>query len=316
MLNKSLIRLLLCVLIVASSASLRAQDLPGSFVADSAVSQSAITLVGLASQKYPQLFSNPTTWRRYDGFFYKYFANSGVYIGINGSDLYLLGGEFGNTVSYQGTVADAIVVLGGSSASQASPFKNITTASTLKDLLLYFRKITVAYSTVNSTFNLQSAVALEVTGQEVVNGKSTQKLLVTLSGNNIAAPVIYQMSVDAEGIIVKLVQNGYAFPYPSSNTIGANIVSSMLLALRAAEAPAVRVVLNEELANPAVSQKIKNGTINGLPVKTLTIETAANEPAKFVVEVSDFGAFSIASKMSSTLFGTTTSFDVKDVVLR
>lgn len=296
--------------------STQAQDLPGTAVADSALSTNAITLISLAEQKYPELFSNATSWRTFDGFFYKYFAKSGVYVGINGSDLYLLGGPFGNTVVNQGKIADAVVALQGETPSNSGLFQNTVTASTLRDLLRYFRGITVAYSSISSFGNLQSAVALEAVGQEVVGDKTTDKLIVTLSGSNLASPLAYQMWVDSEGIIVKLLQNGFEFAYPTSNAVGAGLVSGMLLALKGAEAPAVQQALANELANnPAVSQKVVDAVISGNAVKTLALQIGS-AGANILLELSDFGAFSIATKMESTLSATKTSFELKDLVLR
>jgi hypothetical protein len=105
-------------LALVCSLQVSAQSLPGTAVSDSAVSQSAITLISLAEQVYPSLFGQATSWRSYEGFFYKYFANSGVYVGINGADLYLMGGQFGNWPSHQGKIADAIT---GCRAVRARP---------------------------------------------------------------------------------------------------------------------------------------------------------------------------------------------------
>lgn len=297
-----------------------AQDLPGSAVSDSAVSQSAITLVNLAQARYPELFTSPTSWRTFDGFFYKYFAASGVYVGINGPDLYLLGGPFGNTVQYQGRVADALVVLqgsGGSTGAGTQLFKNVTSANTLLDLLSYFRSLTLSYGTVNSFANTQAAVALEAQGQELVDGVTTDVVMLTLTGNNLSAPVIYKMYVNAQGTIVKLRQNNFDFVMPASNAVGAGLVSGMLIALKAADAPAVRAALDKTLKDSAVVTKNTQArVIAGLNVQTLSLQISDGASATILLEVSDFGPFSMATKMSSTLGGTTTSFEITSAVLR
>lgn len=297
-----------------------AQDLPGSAVSDSAVSQSAITLVNLAQARYPELFTSPTSWRTFDGFFYKYFAASGVYVGINGPDLYLLGGPFGNTVQYQGRVADALVVLqgsGGSTGADTQLFKNVTSANTLLDLLSYFRSLTLSYGTVNSFANTQAAVALEAQGQELVDGVTTDVVMLTLTGNNLSAPVIYKMYVNAQGTIVKLRQNNFDFVMPASNAVGAGLVSGMLIALKTADAPAVRAALDKTLKDSAaVTKNTQARVIAGLNVQTLSLQISDGASATILLEVSDFGPFSMATKMSSTLGGTTTSFEITSAVLR
>lgn len=294
-----------------------AQDLPGSEVSDSVVSQSAITLVNLAQDVYPELFSGATNWRTFDGFFYKYFSVSGVYVGINGPDLYLLGGPFGGAVQYKGTVADALIVLQGSGGS-TQLFNNVTTANSLLELLSYFRSLTLSYGTVTSTINLQAQISLEAKGQELFGGVNTDIVMMTLSGTNLSTPNTYKMWVNAQGTIVKLRQNdSFDFVMPTSNAVGAGLVSGMLIAIKAADAPAVREALNNTLQNnAAVSQKTQTRVISGVNLQTLVLEIGDSGSASVLLEVSDFGAFSMATKMQSKLTTTTTSFEITSAVLR
>ncbi len=308
---------LLCSLILVSSMQSQAQDLPGVEVSDASVSQNAKTLISLAAQQIPELFANGTPWRSLDGFFFKYFAVSGIFVGITGDDLYLLGGQFGDVATYGGKVADAIVVLGG--ASTGGPlFNDITTPSTLNALIAYFKTITVKLDTISTLaiFNNSASVAHEVQGQETVAGKATTKLQLTLAGSNLAQPVPATLWVDETGFIAKLIYNGTEFASPTSNTIGVGLVSSMLLALKSAESAQVQAALAQELASPAVDTKIVDNVISGLAVKTLAIEVSANPSATILFEVSDFGPFSIMTKYASTLAGTTTKFELQDIVLR
>lgn len=316
MLSQRFFTTLFCALILACSMQLKAQDLPGADVPDSDVSQNAKTLISLASQQFPQLFSNGSAWRSFDGFVYKYFAASDVFVGINGDDLYLLGEQFGEVATFAGKVADAIVALGGGFGTSQPLFTDITTASTLNDLLRYFQTITVSYDTIAGAFSLLSSVALEVQGQETVNGTSAQKVFVTISGNNLPQPSTAQLWVNDEGTIVKLVFNGAEFAAPTANTIGVGLVSGMLLALKGAESPIIQAAIAEELASPAVDTKIFDNVISGLAVKTLAIEVGDDQSAKILYEISDFGAFSISTKLESTLGPTTTRFELKDIVLR
>jgi len=299
------------------SLEVSAQSLPGSAVSDSAVSQSAITLVSLAQQVYPAMFGQPTTWRSFEGFFYKYFANSGIYVGISGADLYLMGGQFGNAPSHQGKIADAVMALQGSTGAPSEPFKDVVAVKNLADLIRYFRKITVDYGTLSSVANAQSAVALEVLGQETLSGIVTDQLRVTVTGGALTAPAIYDMWVDSQGVVRKLLQSGFEFAFPMSNTIGVGLVSGVLLALAAADSPTVKAGLNNQLANnAAVTQGTRNTTVGGIPVQQFTMTIAASPSASVELELSDFGNFSMATRMRSVLLSTTTTFQMRDIQLR
>ncbi len=310
-----LISILLLSSLIVLSAQLRAQDLPGVAIADTEVGQSAKTLINLASQQLPELFANGTSWRSFDGFFYKYFAASGVFVGINGDDLYLLGGQFGSVATYAGKVSDAIIALGGGGVG-GSFFNDLVTASTLNDLLNYFQTITVSYDTITSAFSLLASVAIEAQGEEVIGGQSARKLVVTLSGSNLPQPSTALLWVDASGTIIRVEQNGGVFVAPTANLIGTGLISGALLALKAAEAPAVQAAIEQELASPTIGTKTFDNVISGIGVKTLAIEVKANEASRILFEISDFGAFSIATKLESTLLTTTTKFELKDIVLR
>lgn len=299
------------------SLQLQAQTLPGTEVAESEVDQNAVTLVNLASAQFPQLFANGTAWRRLDNFYFQYFAVSGVYLGVNQGDLYLLGGPFGNQAVNQGRVSDAVALLTATTAPSAASFDDFTSASTLKDLLRYFKTLTIGYDTITSAFEIRAAVSLEVQGNETVGGTAAEKLIVTITGNNLSEPQTYQMWVDSEGVIIKLVQaGGTEFLMPSSNLIGSGLVSSMLLSLAAAESPVVQAAIAEELASPTIATKTTDGNISGLPVKTLAIQVGEDGTPTILFEISDFGNFSMTSKFQSTFLGTTTSFELRDVVLR
>jgi len=299
------------------SVEVSAQSLPGTAVSDSAVSQSAITLISLAEQVYPSLFGQATSWRSFEGFFYKYFANSGVYVGINGADLYLMGGQFGNSPSYQGKIADAVIVLQGTSGAPAEPFKDVVSVKNTADLIRYFRKITMDYGTQSSVAAVQSSLAIEVLEQEVLSGETTDKVRVTLTGGSLTAPAVYDMWVDSQGIIRKLLQSGFEFPYPMSNTIGGGLVSGVLLALAAADSPTVKAGLNNQLANnAAVKEGTRNTTISGIPVHQYTLTISSSPSASVELDLSDFGNFSMATRIRSVLLSTSTLFQMRDIQLR
>ena len=86
------VRVFFLAFALIAGVNTKAQDLTGFAISDDAVGQSARTLVNLVIQVFPELFGQPTTWREYDGFHYRYFGASGIYVGISGEDLYLLGG--------------------------------------------------------------------------------------------------------------------------------------------------------------------------------------------------------------------------------
>jgi len=315
--RSSIFRTFLAGLALLCSLQVSAQSLPGTAVGDSAVSQSAITLISLAEQVYPSLFSQATSWRSYEGFFYKYFASSGVYVGISGADLYLMGGQFGSAPSHQGKIADAIIVLQGSSGAPAQPFKDVVAVKNTADLIRYFRRITVDYGTTSTLGNSQSSVALEVLGAETVSGTATDKLRVTVSGGTLSAPLAYDMWVDGTGVVRKLLQGSFEYPYPMSNTIGAGLVSGMLLALAAADTPTVKAGLNNQLANnAAVTQGTRNTSISGIAVQQYTLTIGTSASASVELELSDFGNFSMATRIRSVLLSTTTTFQMRDIQLR
>ncbi|MES3008618.1 MAG: hypothetical protein V4751_12700 [Pseudomonadota bacterium] len=299
-----------------------AQTLPGVEIADTSVSQNAITLIKLAQQAHPALFSQATPWRTFDGFHYKYFAGSGVYVGINGNDLYLLGGSFGNTVSYQGSVTGAITAVQGMLGTSAQPFQDYITASKLLDLIGYFRKLTLSYGSGiaignSAPLTTDASVTLEVVGADTVSGAATQRLKVTIKGTNVSTPIIYDMWVNAQGTVVRLAMNGFEYSAAQATLIGPGLVSGMLLALQAAETPTVKAAISGALANNgAVSQNTQNRTIGGLPVQTLTITISDTASASMSLELSDLGPFSMATKMNSRLSSMTSYFEITEAVLR
>lgn len=304
------------VIFLCLSTQLRAQNLPGTAVTTADVDQNAVALVELAAQQFPELFSNSSTWRLFDGFYFQYFAGSGIYLGVNQGNLYVLGGPFGDQAVNQGRVSDVLALLRNSSAPSVS-FDDFTSASTLKDLLRYFQTLTIAYDTISAAIDLRTSVSLEAQGTENVGGTQAEKLIVTINGNNLTEPQIYQMWVDNEGVIIKLLQaGGIEFLMPSSNLIGSGLVSSMLLSLAAAESPVVQAAISEELASPSLTTKTTDGNIGGIAVKKLVIQVGTENTPAILFEISDFGSFSMTSKFESTFLGTTSSFELKDIVLR
>lgn len=320
MVGRKIFGLIPIVLLLVFSAPLYSQQLPGIEVADNAVDQNAVTLVSLANQKFPELFSGGTPWRQLDGFSFKYFATTGIYLGVSGGNLFVLGGQFGNQAANLGKVTDIVATLSSDTGTGTSGvlFNDITSASTVKDLLRIFKTITVSYSTLSSFGNSEAAVSMEVQGSEAVDGVSAEKVILTITGNTLAEPQVYQMWVDGEGVILRLasVNNNFEYAPATANLIGTGLLSSMLLSLAGGDSAVVQSAISAELASSSVSSKAIDATISGLAVKTLVLETGVGSSAKIVFEISDFGTFSIMSKFESIVAGTSTLWELKNIVLR
>lgn len=77
------------------------------------ISAEARALFDLASELYPDLFSNPSELREAQGYIYRFFADSGIYVGIQSETVSLLGGPFGNSIVSKGAINDVMLVLEG-----------------------------------------------------------------------------------------------------------------------------------------------------------------------------------------------------------
>jgi hypothetical protein len=313
--------LIIFAFLTTFSFSVQSQDsaLPGTEVADSEVGTDANTLVTLASQQFPDIFASATSWRLYSGIYYKFYATTGVYLGIGDGQVYVLGGQFGNEVVGVGSVASVITALGGTSSSAGTTsFTNLKSASTVNALLEYFTTLTVNYGTISSFGTITSSVTLEVQGTETIDGAATQKLIVTIAGSNVANPLTYQMWANGEGKFVKVIHNasGVEYPATSANLIGTSLISSMLLALAAADSPAYVSGINAALASPTMASQITQTTVGGVPAQTLRIETNPTDSARYVIELSDFGSFSMVTGYESTLGTTTSTMSLSNIVLR
>ncbi len=78
------------------------------------------TLLSLAQDLYPSIFSNGSALGSLQGYVYKHFPASGVYVGFKDGRLYLLGGQFGSALSDMGTVAAAVTALQAEKTNQAN----------------------------------------------------------------------------------------------------------------------------------------------------------------------------------------------------
>lgn len=75
------------------------------------VSDTALQVFALAESLYPELFARGGEVLAAQGYRYRYYASSGVYVGIKDEQLYLLGGPFGSAVDNKGSVTDVLASL-------------------------------------------------------------------------------------------------------------------------------------------------------------------------------------------------------------
>ncbi len=80
------------------------------------------TLLQLAQDLYPALFSNGSALGTLQGYVYKHFPDSGIYVGFKDGRLYLLGGQFGPDLKDMGLVSSAVTAL---QAEKSAQFNNI-----------------------------------------------------------------------------------------------------------------------------------------------------------------------------------------------
>ena len=322
------VRVLCITLALTAGVSVKAQNLPGIVVNDTAVGQSARTLANLAIQVFPDLFGQPTTWREFDGFHYRYFGSSGVYLGIKGQDLYLLGGPFGANPTYQGTIADAIVLVQRETGTASSTaFQDFITAKTSKELLSYFNKITMEYG---SSLTLggkpfattDAVITMEALGKDTFQGATTDRVKITLKGSTASVPVVYDLWIDAQGVVVRLILNGdFEYNSASAKAIGPGLMSAMQLSLAAIDTPTVRGVIDNATANSSVvTSNTTNTTIGGNPVQSMALVVSSSVDNAVELTLSDFGPFTMATKYSASLDGgfqkSTSYFRIVDVVLK
>ncbi len=73
-----------------------AQNLPGVAVDTATVASELQTLLNLAQQAYPSSVpaASASDWRLYQGYMFKYYSATGIYVGIKDGQVYLLGGPY------------------------------------------------------------------------------------------------------------------------------------------------------------------------------------------------------------------------------
>lgn len=76
-----------------------------------AASTQELSVLALAEELYPDLFSEGGSLQTTQGYVYRFYRGSGVYVGFKDQRIYLLGGPFGNDVREQGTVSAVLQTL-------------------------------------------------------------------------------------------------------------------------------------------------------------------------------------------------------------
>ncbi len=101
---KSLTTLAAALVLLISANGTQAQGTP-------TISSDVQKIFELAAQVYPTLLVNGSALGIYEGFTYKFFASSGIYVGIKDNKIFTMGGPFGASVVEQGTVSAVLSAL-------------------------------------------------------------------------------------------------------------------------------------------------------------------------------------------------------------
>lgn len=130
-------------------------------------------------------------WSLYQGYTFKYFSATGIYVGIKDGQVYLLGGPYTSITPYGAVAAvtsaqqarvAATANTGGSTTT--ADFGSVIVAKTLADLKQRFSSLTMEWSSTIGTLKTTSQTMLEVVGQESINNVSTDKLKVTVTSGS------------------------------------------------------------------------------------------------------------------------------------
>ncbi len=98
------------------------------------ISSSTQSVFDLAAELYPTMFANGSALGIYQGYVYKYFAGSGIYVGIKDDKIYTLGGMYGNAIKEQGSVGAVLNLLQTTKANVQKPATPATGGSTSSGL--------------------------------------------------------------------------------------------------------------------------------------------------------------------------------------
>ncbi len=83
----------------------------GSSATTPTVSTTVQSVFDLAAELYPALFKNGSALGIYQGYVYKFFADSKIYVGIKDDKIYTMGGIYGDAIKEQGAVTAVLNLL-------------------------------------------------------------------------------------------------------------------------------------------------------------------------------------------------------------
>ncbi|HEY0961861.1 MAG TPA: hypothetical protein VGE69_05845 [Pseudomonadales bacterium] len=299
-----------------------AQNLPGVEIETPTVPGSVQTLFNLAASAYPDMFVSGSNFRSYQGFTFKYYASSGIYVGVKDGVVYLLGGRFGSQPKPQGSIADVSAALQRFVANPpvtnpgttTADFGGFIAARTLADLVSRFSSLTMEYGSSFGTIATTAQIKLEVLGQENVGGIAADTLRVTITAAG-GSSIAYDMAVDSGGNVQRLNMGSFQYTAAQAQAVGSGLVSGFLIALVAGDNAQIKAALNAEIQNPALSTKITQRIVGNTSVPTVQVSVAANG-ASITGYISDFGSFTMMTEYSSAISNMTSGFEIIDMQLR
>jgi hypothetical protein len=299
-----------------------AQNLPGVAIDTATVAAELQTLLNLAQSAYPSSVpaASASGWRLYQGYTFKYYSATGIYVGIKDGQVYLLGGPYTQITPY-GAVAAVTSALQTRIAANANTagsattadFGGVVAAKTLADLKQRFSLLTMEWTAAFGATRTTSQIKLEVLGPETINGVNTDKMKITVTGNG--SSLAYDMWVNDAGKTVRVALGSFVYPDAQAEILGASAVSGFLIALAAGDNPQLQAALSGELNNGALSTKVTQRTVGTTTVPTVQLTVAANG-ANITGYYSDFGSFTMLTQFSSTVSVLSNSFEVIDMKLR
>jgi hypothetical protein len=299
-----------------------AQNLPGTAVDTAAVATELQNLLNLAQSAYPSTVpaASASGWRSYQGYMFKFYSATGIYVGIKDGQVYLLGGPYTQITPY-GSVAAVTSALQTRIAANANTAGSATTADfggviaakTLADLKQRFSLLTMEWTSAIGSLRTTSQITLEVVGQETINGVDTDKMKITITGSG--STLAYDMWVNSAGKTVRMAVGSFVYPDSQAEVLGATAVSGFLIALAAGDNPQLQAALNGQLSNGALSTKVTQRTVGNTTVPTVQLTVAANG-ANITGYYSDFGSFTMLTQFSSTISTLSNSFEVINMKLR
>lgn len=151
------------------------------------VSATVQSIFDLAEQVLPTQFKNGSALGVYQGYVYKYFASSGVYVGIKDDKLYTMGGVYGSAIKEQGTVAAVLSVL------QAAKVKADA----------------IAANTGGSTVVVPAGLyKLTLSGTYKMSGIAAISVPINLTINNLPAPGVSDTAMIVDQVTTSLGASG------------------------------------------------------------------------------------------------------------